>query len=305
MQKIPQAPKYHRFLLPWMPAAIEQFDFSDFDLVISSTSSGCAKGILTGPQTTHICYCHNPSRVLWDGSQQYIQLHRPNFLLRHLIPRQLTKMRIWDQVAASRVDSFLANSQFVAARIKKYYQREAQVIYPPVELTKFQPTESPPKDYFLAVGRLIPYKRFDLVIAAAKRARIQLKIVGTGPELQSLKNQAGGAVEFCGQVSEAVLQKMYAECQALIFPQVEDFGLTPVEVNASGRPVVALQQGGACEVVVPNKTGIFFAEQTAESLAEALQRVQKKTWNEKLIRQNAERFQLQNFQKQIRLAVGF
>jgi glycosyltransferase involved in cell wall biosynthesis len=300
LQGWPFAARKHRLMLPFMPAAVESFDLSNFDVVISSTSSGCAKGVITKPETLHICYCHNPNRVLWDGSHEYQKLHKFNFLARQLIPRQLKKLRIWDRVAADRVDAFLANSAFVARRIQKYYQAEAAVIHPPVDTSKFTPSEdSKAGSYFLAVGRLIPYKRFDLAIQAANVLGAKLRIVGTGPELEHLKNIAGPTVSFFGAVSEEILRKMYAECRALIFPQLEDFGLTAVEVQASGRPVIAFRGGGALETVVPNRTGIFFAEQTVASLGDAMQRAAKTRWVKKSIQKHAERFDISKFKKQM------
>ncbi len=301
LQKIPFAKKHHRLFFPFMPAAVESFDLSEFDLVISDSSSGCAKGVITKPETLHICYCHNPNRALWDGSHEYLRLHENNFnwLARKMIPRQLMKMRIWDRVAADRVDYFLANSEFVSKRIQKYYQRDSVVIYPPVETKSFSPSEEKAKNYFLAVGRLIPYKRFDLAIQAANVLGVKLRVVGVGPEEKKLRAMAGPTVQFFGKVSEEILRRMYRECRALIFPQVEDFGLTAVEVQASGRPVVAFRGGGACETVRPNHSGIFFAEQTVSSLADALQRASAKRWVKKSIVKNAERFDVVNFKKNI------
>lgn len=301
LQKIPGARQRHRLFFPFMPAAIEQFDFSRFDVVISSTSSGCAKGIITKPSTLHICYCHNPNRALWDGSQEYLRLHSHKYgwLARKLIPHQLMKMRIWDRVAADRVDYYVANSNYVAQRIKRYYQREAEVIYPPVELKNYQPSDKSPASYFLAVGRLIPYKRFDLAIQAANVLELKLRIVGTGPEEKRLRSIAGPTVSFLGKIPEEQLQRMYAECQALIFPQEEDFGLTAVEVQASGRPVIAYKAGGALETVVANKTGIFFAQQTVSALADAMQKALKIKWVPKSIAKNVERFDAVRFKKQI------
>jgi glycosyltransferase involved in cell wall biosynthesis len=301
LQKIPFAAKHHRLFFPFMPAAVESWDFSEFDLVISDSSSGCSKGIITKPETTHICYCHNPNRVLWDGAHEYLRLHEKNYnwLARRLIPRQLMKMRIWDRVAADRVDHFIANSEFVAQRIQKYYQREAEVIHPPVETKQFFPSEEKAKNYFLAVGRLIPYKRFDLAIQAANVLGVKLRIVGVGPEEKRLRAMSGPTVQFFGKVSEEILQRMYRECRALIFPQVEDFGLTAVEVQASGRPVIAFRGGGALETVRPNYSGMFFSEQTVSSLADAMQRTLKKRWVKKSIVKNAERFDTDKFKKRI------
>ncbi|MFH1375927.1 MAG: glycosyltransferase [Patescibacteria group bacterium] len=301
LQKIPFAAKRHRLFFPMMPTAVEAWDFSEFDVVISDTSSGCAKGIITKPSTQHICYCHNPARALWDGAHEYLKLHRKNFnfIARKLIPRQLMKMRIWDRVAADRVDYFIANSEFVAKRIEKYYQRESTVIHPPVETKQFTPSEKSPASYFLAVGRLIPYKRFDLAIQAANVLGAKLRIVGTGPEEKRLRAMAGPTVQFFGKVSEDILQRMYCECRALIFPQVEDFGLTAVEVQASGRPVVAFKGGGALETVIPNQSGIFFPQQTVSSLADAMQRALRKRWVKKAIVKNAQRFDVARFKKRI------
>ncbi len=301
LQKIPFARKHHRFFFPMMPAAVESWDFSDFDVVISDTSSGCAKGIVTKPDTLHISYCHNPNRALWDGAHEYFKLHEKNynFIARSMIPRQLMKMRIWDRVAADRVDYFLANSEFVAKRIKKYYQRDAEVIHPPVETKKFTPSEKKPASYFLAIGRLIPYKRFDLAIQAANVLGVKLRIVGVGPAEKELRAMAGPTVQFFGKVPEEILQRMYRECKALIFPQVEDFGLTAVEVQASGRPVVAFRGGGALETVKQNQSGMFFAQQTVSSLADAMQRATRKRWVKKSIVKNAQRFDVDKFKKRI------
>lgn len=313
LQSVPGAAKKHRYFLPFMPTAIESFDLDEYDVVISSTSSGCAKGVITKPGTLHICYCHNPSRALWDESHAYQRLHRFGWIARQLIPRQLKKMRIWDRVASDRVDTFVTNSQFVARRIEKYYQAEAEVIYPPVETRKYQiqsavadpadPAKIEKKDkpgsYFLAVGRLIPYKRFDLAIQAANVLGVKLRIVGTGPEETRLKSIAGPTVSFFGAVSEEILRKMYAECRALIFPQTEDFGLTAVETMAAGRPVIAFRSGGALETVVPNRTGLFFAEQTVSSLADAMQKIQKIRWIKKSIQKHAERFDSAKFKKKM------
>ncbi|MFH1546328.1 MAG: glycosyltransferase [Patescibacteria group bacterium] len=301
LQKIPFARKHHRLFFPMMPAAVESWDFGEFDLVISDSSSGCAKGIVTKPETLHICYCHNPNRALWDGAHEYLRLHEKNFnfLARKMIPRQLMKMRIWDRVAADRVDYFLANSEFVAKRIQKYYQREATVIHPPVETKQFVPSEKKPANYFLAVGRLIPYKRFDLAIQAANVLGVKLRIVGIGPEEKRLRAMAGPTVTFFGKVSEETLRRMYSECRALIFPQVEDFGLTAVEVQASGRPVIAFHGGGALETIRQNQTGIFFNQQTVSSLADAMQRAIRKRWVKKSIVKNAERFDTDKFKKRI------
>jgi len=298
LQRWPFAAKHHRYTLPFMPAAIESLDLDDYDIVVSSSSSGCAKGIITKATTLHACYCHTPNRVLWDDCHSFQSLHKLSWWQRLIVPGQLRDLRMWDRCAADRVDHFIGNSHFVAKRIKKYYQRDAEVIHPPVDTINYNLAEKT-GNYFLAVGRLIPYKRFDLAIQAANVLGVKLRIVGTGPEEARLRGMAGKHVTFMGKVSEAQLQRMYGECQALIFPQVEDFGLTAVEVQACGRPVVALRAGGALETVVPNRTGILFAEQTVSSLADAMQRATTHRWIKKSIQKHADSFDINVFKKKL------
>ena len=298
LQRVPFAKTHHRLVAPLMPEAVESFDLDAYDIVISSSSSGCSKGIITKPETLHVSYCHNPPRYLWDGCHAYGKLHTWNPLLSWMIPQQLRKLRVWDRAAADRVDYFVTNSAFVAHRIQKYYQREAAVLHPPVDTRAFAPApDAKQGSYYLAVGRLIPYKRFDIAIQAANILKSRLRIAGTGPDEARLRSMAGPTVQFVGKVSEEHLKRMYSECQALLFPQEEDFGLTAVEVQAAGRPVIAYGAGGALETVVNNRTGIFFREQTPASLADAMQRAEGKRWMSKVIQKHAERFDIEKFKK--------
>ncbi len=268
LQRIPGAPRYHRLLPLLMPIAIEQFDLSAYDLVISNAHS-FAKGIITKPYTKHISYCATPSRFLWDDSQQYIHDARHPWPISHIVPFGIAYLRVWDHQASARVDNFIAISDFVRQRIGKYYQRDSQVVYPPVRAGFFQ-VSTVIDDYFLMVGRLVSYKRFDAAIKVFNAIGKQLKIVGDGPELKRLKKMAGPTVHFLGRVSDAALRDLYQHAQALIFPQEEDFGIVPLESMASGRPVIAYRGGGALETIVDRITGILFDEQTEIGLAQAI-----------------------------------
>lgn len=294
IQRFPFSKKKHQLFLNFMPLAFEEFDLNRFDIVISSCHS-CAKGVITRPETVHICYCHTPMRYLWDESQAYIRTSPfPGIFKWWYIPHSIKKLRLWDRLAADRVDYYIANSRHVAQRIKKYYERESTVIYPPVETSLFS-VSSNRQDYFLAVGRLIRYKRFDLIVETFNRLGLPLKIVGEGPSYKELKQMAGRNIEFLGYVSDDEKARLYAEAQAFIFPQIEDFGITPVESMASGLPVIALGQGGALETVVDKKTGILFEEQTVESLAGAVETFQKTKFSPLKIREHAAQFDTANF----------
>ncbi len=299
LQKIPGASKYHRLLPVLMPFAIEQFDLRDFDLVISNTHS-FAKGIVTKPETLHISYISTPTRFLWDDSHRYIEEFFYPWPIKKILPPFLTYLRIWDQQAAQRPDELIANSDFVRKRIKKYYQREAVVIHPPVRPERFfiGPQQD---DFFLMVGRMVPYKRFDLVISAFNAMQKKLKIIGAGPELKRLTAMAGPTIEFLGQVNDVRLATEYSRCQALIFPQEEDFGIVPLEAMASGRPVLAYRAGGALETVVEDETGIFFDEQSEIDIAQAVGRYYQTKFNPFSIRAHAEKFSVESFKDKIQL----
>lgn len=297
IQHLPGARRHHQWYIKQMPYAFENFDLSDFDLVISSAHA-CSKGVITKPETLHVCYCHSPARYLWDNFHQYIRGYRTNFLVKKMAPYWLSDLRVWDFLAADRVDHFIANSKYIQRRIKKYYGRGSTVIYPPVAVKKFE-MASGDGDYYLAVGRLTAYKRADLLVETFNRLGWPLKIAGVGEQLKMLKRQARKNIEFLGFVPEEDLAGLYADAKALVFPQCEDFGITPLEAMASGRPVVAFEKGGALETVVEGKTGLFFAEQTVDSLERVLREFAKQEFKPNDCRKQAEKFDLAVFEDQI------
>lgn len=294
---IPFFGKKLRPLVPFIPTAIERFPLKEFDVVLSN-SSGFAKGAITHPHTLHICYCHTPTRYLWSDSVEYtesLSLHR---YIKSILMVILTWLRIWDRVSAERVDAWVANSHTVARRIKKYYGKESTVIYPPVDIEKFS-LSSEPKTYYLAGGRLVSYKRFDLIIEAFNKIGTPLIVFGTGPEEKRLRGMAGPNIRFVGRTSDELRAKLFAEAIAFIHPQEEDFGITPVESMASGRPVIALRRGGATETVVEGVTGTFFDEQSVEELMDTVLHFDHTAFSPEKIRAHAEQFGLQRFRKEL------
>ncbi len=298
MQKVPLVKSHHRPFLMMMPLAAEQFDLTEYDLVLSD-SHAYAKGVITSADTLHICYCHTPIRYAWDDSHKYIEEFGYSNPIKKIIPFFMNYIRVWDEQAAHRVDKFIANSNFVSKRIDKYYQRESQVIHPPVKTDLFHVADKPDK-YFLTVGRFLPYKRFDLAIKAFNESGWPLKIVGDGPERKKLQAMAKSNIEFAGLISDNKLKEYYAHCQAFIFPQEEDFGITAVEAMASGRPVIAYQSGGALETIKPNVTGMFFEDQTPESLIKTLRNFNSNNFNPQLIRERAMEFDQERFKEKIK-----
>jgi len=295
LQRLPLSLRWHHGYTALMPLAVEQFDTHAFDTVLS-VSASFAKGIVTKPHTRHLSYCLTPPRFLWDDSHRFVQRFALPPLLRHFSPLLLSYLRLWDQQAAQRVDSFIAISQCVAKRIGKYYDREASVLYPPVNVSLFGTVPSGEVgDYFLMVGRLVAYKRFDLAIKAANALGFPLVIVGTGVEGKRLRKMAGPTVTFRGQILDDELVRLYAGARAVIFPQEEDFGIVSLESMASGRPVIAYGRGGVCETVVDGTTGLFFPEQTVESLLQALERFDSMTWDPNACRKQAEKFDIPHF----------
>ncbi len=296
LQKLPFARTRHRLFPPLMPLAIEQFDFTKYDVVLSDSSS-YAKGILTRPETLHICYMHTPMRYAWDDCQKYVQDFGFPKLVKRLVPFFMNPIRLWDKSSADRVDSLIANSQFVARRIKKYYRKDSMVVHPPVNVEKFfiaRPEDR--KEYFLMVGRLIAYKRHDIAIEAFNRLGLPLKIIGRGPEFERLKKKAGPNIEFLGRVDEADLPKYYAECRGFVFPQEEDFGIVAIEAMASGRPIIAYRGGDIVEHMEEGKMGEYFDIQTAEALAAALERFDDERYDPEYIRTKALPFDKARFQ---------
>jgi glycosyltransferase involved in cell wall biosynthesis len=298
LQKVPLVKSHHRPFLMLMPLAIEQFDLSQYDLVISDSAS-YAKGVVTSPKTLHICYCHTPIRYAWDDSHKYIEEFGYPGPIKKIIPFFMNYIRLWDEQAAQRVDRFIANSHFVAKRIKKYYHRDSTVIHPPVKTNLFH-IANRPENYFLMVGRFLPYKRFDLAIEAFNQLGLPLKIIGNGPERKRLQKKAKSNIEFVGLVSDEKLRDYYARCRAFIFPQEEDFGIAAVEAMASGRPVIAYQGGGALEIVQPGVTGLFFQEQTSEHLIEVVRKFNPNDFDPKVIREKAGEFDQERFKARIK-----
>ena len=268
--RLPFATKAYQKYLPFMPRALEELDLSAYDLVISS-EAGPAKGVIAPPNTPHLCYCHSPMRYLWD--QYHVYRQDAGLITRALMPHFAHSLRSWDVTSAARVDGFAANSHHVAARIRKYWRREADVVHPPVAVDDFAPI--PPSevgDFYLWAGELAPYKRPDVAIEAFRRLKKPLVVIG-GPEktVRNLSKHAPGNVSFLGAVPFQMLKDHMAGCKALIFPGEEDFGIVPVEVMASGRPVIAYGQGGALDTVVDRETGLLFPDNSVDGLIEAVQ----------------------------------
>ena len=294
MQKIPGWRSFYKALLPLYPIAFEQFDFSEYDLVISQTTR-FAKSIITKPNTKHICYCHTPPRFLWNFSGEKVS--------RILWPI-LSYLRVYDQISAKRVDKFLAGSENSKKRIKKIYGVDSEVLYPFVDLERYKEVESFDGGYFLIVTRLNKYKRVDIAIDTFEQLGWTLKIVGTGPESGGLKRKAGLNIEFLGSLSEEVLINLIAGCKALIVTAEEDFGLTPLEAQACGKPVIAFGEGGALETVVEGKTGLFFEKQTEESLTQVLKEFDTIKFRAGDCIKNAEKFSKSFFIKELERLVG-
>lgn len=296
IQKIPGATKLYKLMLTLMPKAFEALDLSEYDMVISSCSS-CCKGVITRPDALHICYCHTPTRYIWDF--YYTYLKNSGWLKRKLMPHLIHKMRIWDKCAADRVDYFIANSKYIAQRIKKYYHREADVIYPCVHINEFPIEEA--QDYYLAAGRFTWYKRFDLAVEACNRLNKRLIVVGKGDENKKLRALAGPTVDFRGAVDDEELKHLYSGAKAFLFPGEEDFGITPVEAMSAGVPVLAFGRGGGTETVIDGETGLFFYEQTVDSLCECIERFESSgvSLSRSEIREHSKRFSEERFRKEL------
>jgi len=303
MQRLPLVTRNHQPFLLLYPLAFESFDLSGYDVVISNSSAFC-KGVITPPGTLHISYCLTPMRWVWNY-HAYVERERLGTAARLVLPAAISQLRSWDVATAQNVDRFLAISRTVAARIRKYYRRDATVIYPPVNCDAFTLVSAREEDYYLIVSRLIPYKRIDLAVDAFTRLGIPLKIVGSGGrDLAALRGRAGRNVEFVGRVSDAELKQLYARCRALVFPGEEDFGIAPLEANASGRPVIAYAGGGALDTVVDGRTGVLFEEQHVECLIEAIRRAEATAWDSDELRAHAKRFDSQVFREQMRQFVS-
>jgi glycosyltransferase involved in cell wall biosynthesis len=310
LQKFPFAKSHHQ-LYPWLtPLAFESFDFSGFNLVISVTSAE-AKGIITGPKTFHLCYCLTPTRYLWSGRADYQRspgFGKADFLAKIAWRLFLPYLTKWDQVASQRPDAYLSISKTIQKRVKKYYRRDSEVIYPPVDLGQFRLStnsrQPSTKKFFLIVSRLVPYKRIDLAIKAFNKSRLPLKIAGLGTEMTRLKKMAGPTIEFLGKLTEKELLVYYYSCQAVICPQEEDFGLVPLEAQACGKPVISFKKGGALETILKGRTGEFFYPQTAKALFNLVRSFRPKKYCPKKCRENAADFGkalfIKRFKKKVR-----
>lgn len=297
IQKLPLAKKKHQLYLNLMPYAYESFDLSKYDIVISSSHS-CAKGIITKPETLHISYCHNPMRYAWHTWHNYIdQYNLPNFI-KKIGKRKIHNIRLWDRLSAERVDHFIANSHTVQKRIKKYYQKDSTVITPSIDLSQFTPTKNK-EEFYLVVSRLTASKKIDLVVDTFNKSGQQLKIIGSGVDRSRLQNKAKSNIQFLGYLPDQQVREQYSKAKALIFPQEEDFGITPLEAMASGTPVIAYKKGGALETVKENLTGIFFPKQTSQSLLQAIEKFQKHQFTQTQILQHAQKFDHKHFNTKI------
>jgi glycosyltransferase involved in cell wall biosynthesis len=293
----------HQVLLPLMPRAIEEIDLEGFDVVLSS-SHAVAKGVIVPPGTLHVCYCHTPMRYAWEMETQYLKdFHLPS-LLRKRARKELSKLRRWDLSTAKRVDVFLANSTETASRIERIYGRHATVVTPPVHDRFFStPLITGPRQSFLAVGRFVPYKRFDLLIELANARKLPLTIVGKGQEEERLKDMAGPTVTFKGRVSDEELPGLYANAKAVLFPTHEDAGIVPLEAQACGTPVIAYGRGGTLDTVIEGKTGIFFDEQSVQSLSATIDAFAQKTFDPQAIRTHSRKFASTGFRERVKSIV--
>jgi glycosyltransferase involved in cell wall biosynthesis len=295
VQKLPFLHRISQKYMPLFPLAFESFDFTGYDVVITS-SSACSKGVLTGPETLNICYCYTPLRYAWQPHLDR-RLGHANPLVRSANDLAVHYLRLWDRLASDRVDHFVAISEHVASRIAKFYRREAAVIYPPVDVERF-PVVNCSREYFLVVSRLVPYKKVELAVEAFTKLDLPLKIVGEGPERERLQAMAGPNIEFLGFVPEEDLPGLVSGCLALIFPGEEDFGIVPVEAMAAGRPVIGLARGGLMESAIEGKTAVMFHEPTAEALIDALSRFRPGDFSPTKLSRSAAKFSKERFKKE-------
>jgi len=310
LQGFPFAKKRYRHYLPLFPWALERFDLSGFDAVIS-LSHCVAKGAVKRPDAKHLCYCFTPMRYVWDMFDTYFNEERCGRMKFGIIKAIAARLRAWDRRTASRVDKYIAISNHVADRIRRHYGRDAEVIYPPVDCSRFS-IGAKIADYYLIVSALAPYKRVDLAVETFNKIGRPLKIIGTGQDEARLRNMASSNVEFLGWVSDEELPRYYAECRAFVFPGEEDFGITPLEAAASGRPAIAYGKGGALETVIPpgapagkSPTGIFFENQSAESLAGAVDYFEKneEMFHPSKLREHASGFDTKVYKEKMRKAI--
>jgi glycosyltransferase involved in cell wall biosynthesis len=301
VQHLPGIGRVYRHLLPLFPTAIELLNLDEYDLVVST--SHCAAKAVIAPGARHLCYCFTPMRYAWDQFDAYFgpeRLGRPASAAMSVVMRHMAR---WDRTTAGRVDRYVAISRYVASRIRRYYNRRAVVVYPPVDTAFFHPDGRTPEDYFLIVSALVPYKRIDMAIEAARQAGVPLTIVGEGPERARLAASAGSGVTWLGTRTDQEIRDLYRGAAAVVLPGEEDFGIVPVEAQACGRPVVALGRGGALETVLPGTTGVLVEELTVDALTEGYRAVSGMTWNAAAIRAHAEPFSRDRFARELRTTV--
>jgi glycosyltransferase involved in cell wall biosynthesis len=298
IQRLPGGVRHYKKLLPLFPLAVEQFDLRGYDLILSSDSA-CVKGLLKPSHALHVCYCHTPMRYAWDLYQDYLEAARPGRIQGALMRLFLHYIRLYDFSAAQRVDRFIANSHFVAKRISSTYRRDAEVVHPPVRTERFRPSMQGPGDYDLIVSRLVAYKRIDLAVSAYRGLPRRLVIIGDGPEDKRLKRIAPDNVTFLGAVKDEEVLRRMQRCRTFILPGLEDFGISVVEAQACGRPVVAFRGGGATETVVEGETGVFFDRQEAPALKDALLAADRTRWDPERIRAHALTFSEARFRDEL------
>jgi glycosyltransferase involved in cell wall biosynthesis len=303
VQRMPRASRFYRHMLPLFPFAIEQFNLDQYDMVISS-SHCAAKAVVVPGRARHLCYCHSPMRYAWDQFDHYFGPAQVGWMRsRWLYRPMLAWLARWDAGTAPRVHRFVANSRFVAGRVGRYYNRQASVVYPPVDTVTFRPDGSAPGHSALVVSALVPYKRIDLAIAACAHAGIPLRIVGTGPELERLRKMAGPTVSFLGWLDDSQIRGEYIRAGVALLPGIEDFGIVPVEAQACGRPVVALNRGGATETVVDGVTGTLVGEDGAEAFGTAIRTTLAARFDAGTIRVHVEKFGRARFEAEMRACV--
>jgi glycosyltransferase involved in cell wall biosynthesis len=304
VQWLPGSARHYRSYLPLFPTAIEQFDFDAYELVIS-TSHCAAKSVIVPGRARHLCYCHSPMRYAWDQFPAYFGKDQVGATRSRLLRPVLARLARWDAATASRVDRFVANSQYVAGRIGRYYNREAAVVYPPVDTEFYQPDPARrPEPFFLVVSALVPYKRLEVAIRACEAVGTPLKVVGRGPDEGRLRAQGGSRVEFLGWRTDEEIRVLYQDCLAVLMPGVEDFGMVPVEAQACGRPVVAYAEGGALESVIDGTTGVLVNDPSVDAFAAALRDVSSREFDAAVIRGHAESFSRPRFQRQFQEQVA-
>lgn len=298
LDRLPGIHRHHQPYLPLYPLAWGGLDLSDYDVILSNKSGFC-HGVQYSDRTLHICYCLAPTRYVWQ-LDAYIARENLGGVVQAALRPLIAAMKRWDYAAAQRVHHFIAISTEIQERIRTYYNRDSVIIYPPVETSRFTPVpQSEVGEYYLIVSRLIPYKRIDLAVQAATRLNLPLKIGGKGRDLERLKEMAGPTVEFLGYVPDDDLPGLMARCKAFLFPGLEDFGITPVQAEAAGRPVIAYRGGGALDTVIPGRTGEFFNEMTVESLMQALQTFDASRYDPAAIRAHALRFDREVFAREL------